>query len=76
MHRSLPPKLITWLPPEIVQFREMLETRITENAPSLETIPEAYKPLIAKLVHERLVLIHRNVLGLMMRGTATKLSKR
>ncbi|KAF9646857.1 hypothetical protein BDM02DRAFT_3188474 [Thelephora ganbajun] len=37
---------------EIVQFREMLETRITQNAPPLETIPEAYNPLIAKLVHE------------------------
>lgn len=68
-------KLISWRTPEIVQFREMLEARITQGAPPLETIPEAYNPLIAKLVHERSVSIYCNVPGLIMCGTATKLSK-
>ena len=77
-HRCSLPKFISRYAPEIVQFREMLEAQITQGAPPLETIPEAYNPLIAKLVHERSVLIYRNVCdvsGLMMCGTATKPSK-
>ena len=50
----------------------MLEARIAQNAPPLETIPETYNPLIAKLVHERSALIHCKVFGLMIYGTVTK----
>ena len=49
----LAPKAYFVASAEIVQFREMLQTRITQNAPPLETFPEVYTPLIAKLVHER-----------------------
>lgn len=46
--------------PEIVQFREMLQTRATQDAPPLENFPEEYTPLVAKLVHERSELVHNN----------------
>lgn len=49
---------------EIVQLRELLQTRITQDAPPLETFPETYTPLIAKLVHERSALIYCNLSGL------------
>ena len=62
--------------PEIVKFREMLETRATENALPLETVPEAYKPLIAKLAHERSAFIHCNISSLMMCGIVIRPSKR
>ena len=51
---------------EIVQFREMLETRITQDASPLETFPDVYTPLIAKLVHERSALVHCNFSSLMV----------
>lgn len=50
----------------------MLEIRIAQSAPPLETIPEAYKPLIAKLVHERSASIHSNVSSFMMCVTSDK----
>ncbi|KAF8212412.1 chromatin assembly factor 1 subunit A-domain-containing protein [Mycena galopus ATCC 62051] len=37
---------------EIVKFREMLEDRSASQADVLTSIPEEYKPVIAKLVHE------------------------
>ncbi|KAF7338435.1 hypothetical protein MVEN_02069300 [Mycena venus] len=37
---------------EIVKFREMLEERSARKADPLPSIPEEYKPVIAKLVHE------------------------
>ncbi|KAF7363296.1 hypothetical protein MSAN_00984800 [Mycena sanguinolenta] len=37
---------------EIVKFREMLEERHARKADPLTSIPEEYKPVIAKLVHE------------------------
>lgn len=37
---------------EIVNFRQMLEERIECQASPLTTIPDKYKPLIAKLAHE------------------------
>ncbi|KAJ7172649.1 chromatin assembly factor 1 subunit A-domain-containing protein [Mycena filopes] len=37
---------------EIVRFREMLEERISRRAEALPSIPDAYKPVIAKLAHE------------------------
>ncbi|KAF7304672.1 hypothetical protein MKEN_01181300 [Mycena kentingensis (nom. inval.)] len=39
---------------EIVKFRELLEDRIGKRADGLSAIPEEHKPVIAKLVHERL----------------------
>lgn len=38
---------------EIVKFREMLEDRIARQAGGLPVLPEEYKPVIAKLAHER-----------------------
>lgn len=38
---------------EIVQFREMLEKRIEDKLPPLEDVQDEYRPLVAKLVHER-----------------------
>ncbi|KAH7924570.1 hypothetical protein BV22DRAFT_498652 [Leucogyrophana mollusca] len=37
---------------EIVGFRDMLEQRIQKQEPPLTSIPDEYKPLIAKLAHE------------------------
>ncbi|KAJ7273545.1 chromatin assembly factor 1 subunit A-domain-containing protein [Mycena haematopus] len=37
---------------EIIKFREMLEERSARKADILTSIPEEYKPVIAKLVHE------------------------
>ncbi|KAJ7046609.1 chromatin assembly factor 1 subunit A-domain-containing protein [Mycena alexandri] len=37
---------------EIVKFREMLEERISRRADALPSIPDEYKPVIAKLAHE------------------------
>lgn len=40
---------------EIVQFREMLEQRVYRKDAPLSSFPEEFKPLIAKLAHERSV---------------------
>lgn len=38
---------------EIVKFREMIEQRIENQEPPLQSIPEEHLPVIAKLGHER-----------------------
>lgn len=38
---------------EIVNFRDMVEDRVSKGCPTLEKIPDAHLPLIAKLIHER-----------------------
>lgn len=48
------PRRLGWLcVSEIVNFRQMLEERIESQASPLTAIPDIYKPLIAKLAHER-----------------------
>ncbi|KAJ7752021.1 chromatin assembly factor 1 subunit A-domain-containing protein [Mycena metata] len=37
---------------EIVKFREMLEERISRREDALPSIPDEYKPVVAKLAHE------------------------
>ena len=39
--------------PEIVQFREMVESRIERKEPPLAAIPDDHRPLIVKLTQER-----------------------
>jgi hypothetical protein len=54
--RFLLPRLsarLDHLPLEIIKFREMLEDRNAKRAVALTAIPDEYKPVIAKLVHER-----------------------
>lgn len=41
---------------EIVKFREMLEERLASKQPPLTTVPDEYRPVIVKLVHERYAL--------------------
>lgn len=39
--------------PEIVKFREMLDSRVLNQDQSLISIPEEHRPLIVKLAQER-----------------------
>lgn len=39
--------------PEIVKFREMLDSRVRSQDQPLTSIPEEHKPLIVKLALER-----------------------
>lgn len=39
--------------PEIVKFREMLNSRVLNQDQPLISIPEEHKPLIVKLAQER-----------------------
>ena len=54
---SPPPMILTSMMrisiPEIVNFRGMLEQRLERHDTPLTDIPDDYKPVIAKLAHER-----------------------
>lgn len=49
--------MLILLTSEIVKFRAMLEDKINAKETPLSVFPEEYKPLIAKLAHERSVLL-------------------
>ena len=43
--------------PEIVKFRELIEERLERSDSPLTELPDEYRPLIAKLAHERYAVV-------------------